>query len=83
MTEKIIFAYYKLFLSLNPPPFWKIGCEYYYIAKLAGSQKNNKSSKHDSITLEFCKKVCQRTYLNDFRLGILGKKKLLEKSQIG
>ena len=35
------------------------------------------------MTAEFCKIVYQKTYLSDFRLGILGNKKVLEKSQIG
>ena len=32
---------------------------------------------------EFWKNFYQKTYLNDFRLGILGNKKVLEKCQIG
>ena len=62
---------------------------FYFLRKLpvrplkAGSQINNKSSKHDSMTAEFCKNFYQKTYLNDFRLGILGNKKVLEKFQIG
>ena len=35
------------------------------------------------MTAEFCKNFYQKTYLNDFRLGILGNNKVLEKSQIG
>ena len=58
-------------------------CKCHDIAKLAGSQTNNKSSKHDSMTAEFYKKFYQKTYLNDFGLGILGNKKVLEKFQIG
>ena len=53
------------------------------IAKSAGPQTNKKSSKHDKMTAEFCSNVYQKTYLNDLRFGILGNKKLLEKSQIG
>ena len=52
------------------------------ITKSAGSQTNNKSSKRDSMTAEFCKNFDQKTYLNDFRLEILGNKKVLEKLQI-
>ena len=46
------------------------------IAKLAGSQTNNKSSKHKKMTPEFCKNIYQKIYPNDFRLGILGNKKV-------
>ena len=36
------------------------------------------------MTAEFYKNVCQKTYLQrNFRLSILGNKKVLEKSQIG
>ena len=35
------------------------------------------------MTAEFCKNFYQKTYLNDFRLGILGNSKVLEKTQIG
>ena len=48
-------------------------------AKSGDSQKNSKSSKHDSMAAEFCKNFYQKTHLNDFKLGILGNKKLLEK----
>ena len=51
-----------------------MGCKCYDIAKSAGFQTNNKSSKHDSMTPEFCKNIYQKTYANDFRLGILGSK---------
>ena len=50
------------------------------MAKSTGSQTNNKSSKHDNMTAEFCKNFYQKTSLKDVRLEI---KKLLEKSQIG
>ena len=60
-----------------------MGCKYHHIVKSAGSQTSNKSSKHDNMTPEFCKKVYQMTYFKEFRLGILGKNKVLEKSQIG
>ena len=50
------------------------------IGKPADSQTNNKSSKHNSMTAEFCKDFYQKTNLKDVRLGI---KKILEKSQIG
>ena len=59
-----------------------MGWKCHDIAKSAGSKGNNKSSKHDSMTAEFCKKIYQKTYLSDFRLGILVNKKVLEKSQI-
>ena len=59
-----------------------MGCTCHVITKSAGSQKNNKSSDHDSMAEEFCNSVCQKTYVNDFRLRILGKEKVLEKSQI-
>ena len=51
-------------------------CKCHDIAKSAGSQKNDKSWKQDSMTPEFCKNIYQKTYLNDFRLGILGNKKV-------
>ena len=56
--------------------------KYYDIVKSAASQTNNKSSKYDSMTAEFCKNIYQKTYLNNFRLEILGNKKVLKKSQI-
>ena len=59
-----------------------MGCKCHDITTSAGSQTNNKSSNHDSITAEFCKNFYQKTYLNDFRLGILGNKKELEKNEI-
>ena len=46
------------------------------IAKSAGSQTNNKSSKHSSMTPEFCKNFYKKIYLNDFRLRILGNTKV-------
>ena len=51
-------------------------CKCHDIAKSAGSQTNNKSSKHDSMTPEFCKIIYQKTYLNNLRLGILENKKV-------
>ena len=60
-----------------------MGCKCYDNDKSAGSQTNNKSLKHDSITAEFCKNFYGKTYLNDFRLGMLGNKKTLEKSKTG
>ena len=35
------------------------------------------------MTADFCKNFYRKTYLNDFKLWILGNKKVLEKSQIG
>ena len=61
-------------------------CKYHDIVKSAASQTNSKSSKYDSMTAEFCKNIYQKTfiiYLNNFRLEILGNKKVLKKSQIG
>ena len=55
-------------------------CKCHDIAKSAGSQTNNKSSKYDSMAAEFFKTFYQKTNLKDFRLGT---KKVLEKSQIG
>ena len=55
-------------------------CKCHDIAKSAGSQATNKSSKCDCITAEFFKNFYQKTNLTDFKLGI---KKVLEKSQIG
>ena len=52
-----------------------MGCKCHDITKSADSQTNNKFSKHDSKAQEFCKNIYQKTYLNDFRLGILGNKK--------
>ena len=34
------------------------------------------------MTPEFCKDIYQKIYLNDFRLGVLGNKKLSEKIAI-
>ena len=64
------------FLSLR---FGKFGaCQ--DITKSAGSQASNKSSDNDSKTDESFKNIYQQTYLpNDFRLRILGNKKVLEK----
>ena len=53
-----------------------MGCKHHDIAKSAGSQTNNKFSKHDRMTPEFFKNIYQKTYLNDFRFGILGNKKV-------
>ena len=69
----------QVFYKSFSPRFWKMGCKCHDIAKSAGSQANNKSPKHDSMTTEFCKNFYQKTNLKDFRLGI---KKVLEKSQI-
>ena len=56
----------------------------YDITKSAGSQTNKKPSDNDNITAEFYKNVYQMNYLqNNFRMGILRKKKVLEKHQIG
>ena len=60
-----------------------MGCKCHDIAKSAGSQTNSKSWKHDSMTAEFCKNFYQKIYLNNFRLEILGNKKVLEKFNIG
>ena len=35
------------------------------------------------MTAEFWKNFYQKTYLNDFRVGILGNNKVLEKSKLG
>ena len=59
-----------------------MGCKCHDFAKSAGSQTNNKSSKHGSMTAEFYKYIYQKSYLNDFKLSILGNKKVLEKYQI-
>ena len=59
-----------------PLPSWKMGCKCHDISKSAGSQTNSKSSKHDKVTPEFCKNIDEKIYLNDFRLGILGNKKV-------
>ena len=70
-------------LKLFSPHFGRRGA-CHDVTKSAGSQTNNKSSDNDNMTVEFYKKVYQKTYLpNNFRLRILGNKKLLEKSQIG
>ena len=50
------------------------------ITKSAGSQTNKKSLDNDSMTAEIYKNFYQQTYLpNNFRLRILGNKKVLEK----
>ena len=46
------------------------------IAKSAASQTNSKSSKHNSMTPEFCKNMYQKIHFNDFRLAILGNTKV-------
>ena len=60
-----------------------MGCKCHDIAKSAGSQTNNKSSKHDSMTPNPCKNIYQKTYLNDFRLGILGNRKYKKNLKLG
>ena len=40
-----------------------MGCKCHDIAKSVGSQTNNKSSKHDSMTPEHCENIYQKTYL--------------------
>ena len=60
----------QIFYQNVPPPFWKMECKCLDIAKSAGSQ-TSKSSKHDSMTAEFCKNIYQKTYLNEFRLSYL------------
>ena len=67
---------HQIFYLNFSPPFWKKGCKCHDIAKSAGSLTNNRSSKHDSMTPEFCKNIYQKTYLNNFRLGILENKKV-------
>ena len=57
-----------------------MACTCHDITKSAGSLTNNKSSDHNCRILQ---QVYQKTYLNDFRLRILGNKKVLEKSQFG
>ena len=59
-----------------------MGCKCHDIAKSAGSKTSSKSSKYDSMTPEFCKDIYQKIYLNDFRLGVLGNKKVSEKIAI-
>ena len=60
----------QIFYQNVPPPFWKMKCKCLDIAKSAGFQ-TSKSSKHDSMTAEFCKNIYQKTYLNEFRLWYL------------
>ena len=83
LKSKIFWSATNFFYENFPPPFQKMGCKCYDIAKPAGFQTNNKSSKYDSMTAEFCKNFYQKTYLKDFQLRVLGNKKVLEKSQIG
>ena len=55
-----------------------MGCKCHDIAKSVGSQTNKKSSKHGSMIPEFCKNIYQKIYHKDFRIGILGNKKVKE-----
>ena len=54
---KNFLTYHKIFYYNVHPPFWKMGYKCHDIAKSAGSQTNNKSSKHNSMTAEFCKNL--------------------------
>ena len=56
-------------------PILEDGMQMSWHCQIAGSQ-TNKSSKHGSMAPEFCKDIYQKIYLNDFRLGILGNKKV-------
>ena len=42
-----------------------MGCKFHDIGKAAGSQTNNISSKHKSMTSKFCKNIYQKIYLDD------------------
>ena len=53
-----------------------MGTKCHDIAKSAGSETNNKSSKYNSMAPEFCKNIYQKIYLTDFRFGILGNTKI-------
>ena len=57
-----------------------MGCKFHDIARSAGFPTNNKSSKHDSMTAEFCKNIYQKTYLNDFRNLDLRKQESIKKN---
>ena len=50
------------------------------ITKSADSQINKKISDNDCMAAEFYKKIYQS---NDFRLRILGNKRVFDKTQIG
>ena len=60
-----------------------MGCKCHDITKSASSQTNNKSSKKPSLTPEFCKNIYQKTFLNDFRLGIKKAKKYKKNLRLG
>ena len=81
-------------MSLNPKadsglaclPFPDIGRwdASHDVSNQLASKKKKKSSGNDSMTADFYKSIYQKKYLpNNFRLMILGNKKVLEKSQIG
>ena len=78
-NQNFLIHHNRFLLKFFSPQFEKWGaCQ--DITESAGSQTHSKSSDTDNMTAEFYKNVCQRTYLPiDFRLRILGKKKVLEK----
>ena len=53
------------------------------ISKSAGSQRNDKPSDNDSMTADSMETFIKNYLPNNFRLRILGNKKVLKKSQIG
>ena len=57
-----------------------MGYKYHDIAKSAGSQTNNTTAWLQNSAKTY--QNYQKAYLKDFRLGILGNEKVLEKSQI-
>ena len=69
------------FPPTHPLPHFGRWCVCHEINISAGSQTNIKSSDNDSMTAEFYETVYQKTYLpNNFRLKILGNKKVFQKS---
>ena len=68
----------------SPSPILEDGMHPMTLANQLAPTQKSKSSGNDSMTADFYKSIYQKTYLpNDFRLMILGNKKVLEKSQIG
>ena len=68
-------------LKITATPYFRF--QFIFYVKIAAGSQTNKSSKLHSMTPELCKSIYQKTCLNNFRLGTLGHKKVLEKSQIG
>ena len=83
MKSKIFWPATTDFLLKFSSPILEDGVQMSWHYQMSWLPTNNKSSKHDSMIAEFCKNFFKKTCLNNFRIRILGNKKVLEKSQIG